>query len=98
MSTAKSISPAVLHHVACILDSSPLRVIDVTNHGPPGRQYSKNFAGVTAAPAHGSRVAPHVNAFPPAATPIEDRRARSAERRVGKECVSKCRSRWLPDP
>src|SRR3546814_1153542 len=40
-----------------------------------GRKYSKNFAGVTAAPAHGSRVAPHVNAFPPAATTIEDRRA-----------------------
>src|SRR3546814_12552213 len=24
--------------------------------------------------------------------------ARSDERRVGKECVSKCRSRWSPDP
>src|SRR3546814_12172852 len=24
------------------------------------------------------------------------RRGRSAERRVGKECVSPCRSRWLP--
>src|SRR3546814_20852669 len=24
-------------------------------------------------------------------------RARSEERRVGKECVSKCRSRWSPD-
>src|SRR3546814_19479196 len=23
---------------------------------------------------------------------------RSEERRVGKECVSKCRSRWSPDP
>src|SRR3546814_5144544 len=27
----------------------------------------------------------------------EDRQARSEERRVGKECVSKCRSRWSPD-
>src|SRR3546814_15815227 len=26
------------------------------------------------------------------------RRARSAERRVGKECVSPCRSRWSPVP
>src|SRR3546814_7462390 len=26
----------------------------------------------------------------------EPRRARSAERRVGKECVSTCRSRWSP--
>src|SRR3546814_15782937 len=25
-------------------------------------------------------------------------RARSAARRVGKECVSSCRSRWSPDP
>src|SRR3546814_20251246 len=26
-----------------------------------------------------------------------DRRHRSEERRVGKECVSKCRSRWSPN-
>src|SRR3546814_5487940 len=26
------------------------------------------------------------------------REARSEERRVGKECVSTCRSRWSPDP
>src|SRR3546814_14268689 len=25
-------------------------------------------------------------------------RTRSEERRVGKECVSTCRSRWVPDP
>src|SRR3546814_454430 len=29
---------------------------------------------------------------------IEDVRKRSEERRVGKECVSTCRSRWSPDP
>src|SRR3546814_4438442 len=29
---------------------------------------------------------------------ILDRFARSAERRVGKECVSTCRSRWSPYP
>src|SRR3546814_4495662 len=27
----------------------------------------------------------------------EDAQARSEERRVGKECVSTCRSRWSPD-
>src|SRR3546814_4246739 len=27
----------------------------------------------------------------------DQRRARSEERRVGKECVSTCRSRWSPD-
>src|SRR3546814_13191437 len=29
-------------------------------------------------------------------TPEDGRAARSAERRVGKECVSTCRSRWSP--
>src|SRR3546814_13390719 len=28
---------------------------------------------------------------------VFDRRGRSDERRVGKECVSTCRSRWSPD-
>src|SRR3546814_13166454 len=28
--------------------------------------------------------------------PREDKRGRSEERRVGKECVSTCRSRWSP--
>src|SRR3546814_11941681 len=28
---------------------------------------------------------------------LYDRTVRSEERRVGKECVSTCRSRWLPD-
>src|SRR3546814_948455 len=32
-----------------------------------------------------------------AATEIEDVIGRSEERRVGKECVSTCRSRWSPD-
>src|SRR3546814_10312791 len=31
-----------------------------------------------------------------AATAQRDQAARSAERRVGKECVSPCRSRWAP--
>src|SRR3546814_20207503 len=30
--------------------------------------------------------------------PGSGRRARSEERRVGKECVSTCRSRWSPSP
>src|SRR3546814_12593098 len=29
---------------------------------------------------------------------LEDALQRSEERRVGKECVSTCRSRWSPDP
>src|SRR3546814_20622937 len=34
-------------------------------------------------------------AFSPEATPLPGR-SRSEERRVGKECVSTCRSRWAP--
>src|SRR3546814_13598740 len=30
--------------------------------------------------------------------PVRSQMARSEERRVGKECVSTCRSRWSPDP
>src|SRR3546814_14330698 len=30
-------------------------------------------------------------------TGVDDGAARSEERRVGKECVSTCRSRWSPD-
>src|SRR3546814_17029589 len=32
------------------------------------------------------------------ATGQRDTEMRSEERRVGKECVSKCRSRWSPNP
>src|SRR3546814_6572133 len=32
----------------------------------------------------------------PAAAPDDERQHRSEERRVGKECVSTCRSRWSP--
>src|SRR3546814_18383650 len=32
------------------------------------------------------------------ADPLEGLRTRSEERRVGKECVSTCRSRWSPYP
>src|SRR3546814_3851046 len=37
----------------------------------------------------------HVSCSVPSATPIA-RPKRSEERRVGKECVSTCRSRWSP--
>src|SRR3546814_1327118 len=35
---------------------------------------------------------------PAADDPASDSDGRSGERRVGKECVSTCRSRWSPDP
>src|SRR3546814_13609737 len=38
-------------------------------------------------------------AFMPSPEELADaHRVRSEERRVGKECVSTCRSRWSPDP
>src|SRR3546814_18121017 len=55
-------------------------------------------------PAHGmpavqdapSTAAPHAGATPlTSPQPVASAR-RSAERRVGKECVSACRSRWSP--
>src|SRR3546814_20311402 len=33
----------------------------------------------------------------PRPAPVSPKRARSEERRVGKGCVSTCRSRWAPD-
>src|SRR3546814_6107685 len=44
-------------------------------------------------PGLGADVAPHVPALGPAQG-LQGRR--SEERRVGKECVSTCRSRWSP--
>src|SRR3546814_14549038 len=34
----------------------------------------------------------------PVMKPVDIETKRSEERRVGEECVSKCRSRWSPDP
>src|SRR3546814_4050744 len=55
-----------------------------------------------------STAGPYVRPRPPTRAPARrrrapppgaarGRRARSEERRVGKECVSTCRYRWLPD-
>src|SRR3546814_20730341 len=51
---------------------------------------------ITPGPAHA--VAVEIGRGDAAAARIEAAalEARSAERRVGKECVSKCRSRWSP--
>src|SRR3546814_5343987 len=48
--------------------------------------------------AHGPDAATHAKASSADLKPqkIEDTLARSEERRVGKECVSPCRSRWWP--
>src|SRR3546814_9241685 len=57
------------------------------------------LAADTPAPAHAARnnttppPAPAETAFVPGSAAVV---ARSEERRVGKECVSTCRSRWSP--
>src|SRR3546814_2402014 len=44
---------------------------------------------------HAIRLTPRVDRHPAVPEPLR-RRERSEERRVGKECVSTCRSRWSP--
>src|SRR3546814_17492584 len=44
-----------------------------------------------------SRLRPPACSTAPASSSISTARWRSEERRVGKECVSTCRSRWCPD-
>src|SRR3546814_17992410 len=50
----------------------------------------KEVAGLPSADWRG------VPGFPAGAAPFRVRQYRSEERRVGKECVSTCRSRWSP--
>src|SRR3546814_5300692 len=54
-----------------------------------GRREARRHGG-----AHRGRVRRHVPAL--ARDRAGERPARSEERRVGKECVSTCRSRWSP--
>src|SRR3546814_11644325 len=60
-----------------------LRIIRRDCHAKIGKQQRK---------AKSDQPAPFVRAV---SSPM--RRLRSEERRVGKECVSTCRSRWSPD-
>src|SRR3546814_4388381 len=65
----------------CSSDLPPRNPAQCGERDPPRRQYRR-------APAHGG-----------AARLLDGRQAaqaRSEERRVGKECVSTCRSRWSP--
>src|SRR3546814_15316593 len=52
-------------------------------------------ADVAAAPEYRGRTV-HAHPLPPADHRDLTAHVRSAERRVGKECVSTCRSRWTP--
>src|SRR3546814_1216577 len=67
-------------------------IIDLEDAVPEGRKAEARAAmrAAVAAGFPGKRVAVRVNATGSA------EKVRSEERRVGKECVSTCRSRWSP--
>src|SRR3546814_12604192 len=77
--------------VASVHAVSPSRPATLT-HPRPGNNYAAEATGdATALPPSGGRA--NFAAHAEIALPCPQR---SAERRVGKECVSTCRSRWSP--
>src|SRR3546814_21102167 len=78
----------------------------VQRQGAEHRQYAgsaETCAQFTHIAGGKARIARHVDEQPPLAAQTDDcvgqalaRGGRSAERRVGKECVRTCRSRWSP--
>src|SRR3546814_13282116 len=61
------------------------------------RTHSPRLAGELHHPSlHRHAAGPHPHAAAPVEGPARAARHRSEERRVGKECVSTCRSRWSP--
>src|SRR3546814_12737015 len=73
--------------------------VDLVVNSPRGRgaradgAHIRSAAGVAGIPCLTTAAAAVA-----AASGLADSAARSEERRVGKECVSKCRSRWSPYP
>ena len=66
---------------------------------PGSRQVLRNFVNgalVTAADERTSDVIDPSTGEAYAAAPVSGPRDRSEERRVGKECLHQCRSRWSP--
>src|SRR3546814_18809397 len=67
--------------------------------GDPAQHQREGIAEGSGEAAIGVGPVAHHHAPGPEALPQEGRhRDRSEERRVGKECVSTCRSRWSPYP
>src|SRR3546814_20970321 len=88
----------------CSSDLGPVRRVDVARPDP-GAQPVQGVVGdlervgvVVEARHRAARAEDLLLEDPHLVVALEDRRreVRSAERRVGKECVSKCRSRWSP--
>src|SRR3546814_1867059 len=82
------VSPAGSHHA-----------IDYSAEGGPRVELRvQALFGLSEHPCIGSGRTPLVLSLTsPAGRPIQTTRDRSEERRVGKECVRTCRSRWSPN-
>src|SRR3546814_19844188 len=87
---AMKVDSDLIRQLAELLDASNLSEIEVED----GDRRIRVARTLSAAPVHFSAPPAAAAAAPaaPAAVAVE----RSAERRVGKECVSTCRSRWSP--
>src|SRR3546814_17074106 len=78
-------------------DISAFQVGEVSPYTVCARVTLQGVIGNGAEPNVGARDLMVASVYiPPAGYPT--RQARSEERRVGKECVSTCRSRWSPYP
>src|SRR3546814_14492537 len=84
-------APAACLAVRMISTISPR---DSEKNSPVPPAANSAAAGKSASQATCSRYLPAWNS--PAASKVVTGKDRSEERRVGKECVSTCRSRWSP--
>src|SRR3546814_19324561 len=82
-SAGNRLAAAVLVRAGCVGHASTVQVWDRTL--PEGET-----------PAVVIRSFPHGDDWPDLGALLSTLHARSEERRVGKECVSTCRSRWSP--
>src|SRR3546814_11402805 len=93
----KNCSPraAVAIKHAIELDEQATRNFVAANENPTAAACEQFLATLQGSPEEETAQAGAAKAIDDPASPQESR-ARSEERRVGKECVSTCRTRWSP--